>query len=252
MAYQCPSEVPSRGICFGSKSHSRKGRYHFVSDDCCSAADEIVDKVQRRAIVSVFIINFSFFIIEGLAGVFAHSSALLADAVDMGGDALVYFLSFLALNKSLKSKAKVAMFNSGFELLLGVGVLIEVTSKIFRSVEPISITMLIVGSLALIANLSCGTILLAHRHKDINMRAVWLCTRNDIINNFVTLVAAGFVYLFGSKWPDIMGGFLIAGLIVYFSSRIFLESIGEHFKAFPGRNIKTEQNKSPQSHQQNS
>ncbi|PIR22561.1 MAG: cation transporter [Deltaproteobacteria bacterium CG11_big_fil_rev_8_21_14_0_20_45_16] len=149
-----------------------------------------------------------------------------------GGDAFVYFLSLLALNRSLKAKSKVALFNSGFELILGFGVLIEVISKIFRDVQPISSTMLIVGSFALLANLTSGAILLAHRHKDINMKAVWMCTRNDILNNFFTLIAAGCVYLFNSKWPDIMGGFLIAGLSVFFSSRVLLES-WKHFNGKP-------------------
>lgn len=183
---------------------------------------------QKRAIFIVLGINLLFFVAEGLAGILAQSSSLLADAVDMGGDAFVYSLSLLALNRSLKAKSKVALFNSTFELILGLGVLIEVISKLFRDVQPLSTTMLIMGSLALLANLTSGGFLLAHRHKDINMKAVWMCTRNDILNNFLTLIAAGCVAFFNSKWPDIVGGFVIAGLIVFFSSRILLESWYEH------------------------
>ncbi len=196
-----------------------------MSDSCCEMPDPSQDRSQRRALFIVLFINLSFFFVEGIAGFMAQSSSLLADAVDMGGDAFVYLLSLLVLNRSLQAKSKVALVNSSFELILGLGVLVEVISKLGRDVQPISRTMLIVGSLALLANLTSGFLLLAHRHKDINMKAVWNCTRNDILNNFFTLIAGGCVYLFNSKWPDIIGGFLIAGLIVFFSSRVLIESL---------------------------
>lgn len=196
-----------------------------MTDTCCEIPEPSEDRSQRRAIFIVLLINLIFFVGEGIAGFLAQSSSLLADAVDMGGDAFVYFLSLLALNKSLKAKSKVALINSVFELILGLGVLLEVFIKLGRDVQPVSTTMLIVGSLALVANLTSGFFLLAHRHKDINMKAVWNCTRNDVLNNFFTLVAGVGVYLFHSKWPDIIGGFLIVGLIVYFSSRVLIESL---------------------------
>jgi len=196
-----------------------------MSESCCNVPNPPKDAAQKMAIYVVLGINMLFFFGEGIAGILANSSALMADAVDMGGDAFVYFLSLLALGKGLAIKSKVAIFNSSFELVLGVGVLIEVSSKLFREVQPVSVTMLTVGSLALIANLVSGWILLSHREKDINMKAVWICTRNDIFNNFFTLVAGGLVYLYGSKWPDIVAGFLIAGLIVFFSAKILREGL---------------------------
>ncbi len=163
-----------------------------MSDSCCEVPEPADDGSQRKAIIIVLFINLFFFFAEGIAGILSHSSSLLADAVDMGGDALVYFFSFLALNRGLRAKSKVAFFNSTFELILGLVVLIEVLSKLSRDVQPVSTTMLVVGSLALLANLTSGALLLSHRHKDINMKAVWNCTRNDILNNFFTLVAVTF------------------------------------------------------------
>ncbi len=196
-----------------------------MSESCCEVPEPTEDGGQRKAIVIVLFINLFFFFGEGIAGILSQSSSLLADAVDMGGDALVYFLSLLALNRSLRLKSKVALFSSGFEFILGLGVLVEVISKLNRDIQPVSTTMLVVGFLALLANLTSGFLLLSHRDKDINMKAVWNCTRNDILNNFFTLVAGGCVYFFNSKWPDIIGGFLIAGLIVFFSSRVLIESL---------------------------
>jgi len=198
-----------------------------MTQSCCEIQPPN-DLRQKRALILVLGINLLFFVGEGLAGLLAYSSSLLADAVDMGGDALVYLLSLMALSRGLSAKSKVALVNSSFEFILGIGVLIEAISKIFRDVEPLSSTMFIVGGLALLANLTSGWVLMRHRDKDINMRAVWVCTKNDILNNTVTLAAAGLVHLFQNKWPDIIGGMLIAGLISFFSIRMLLEARG-HF-----------------------
>ena len=49
----------------------------------------------------MLVINAVLFIVEGSAGLLAHSTALLADALDMLGDALVYGFSLFVLARSL-------------------------------------------------------------------------------------------------------------------------------------------------------
>jgi cation diffusion facilitator family transporter len=196
-----------------------------MTDSCCSIELDSENRTQKKVILVVLLINLTFFFVEGIAGFIAESSSLLADAVDMGGDALVYLMSLLAIGKSITHKAKVAIFNSTFELILGSLVLIEVVSKLLRPSEPISSTMFIIGGLALLANLTSGVLLIRYRSKDINMKAVWNCTRNDILNNFLTLAAAGGVYFFNAGWPDVLSGFVIATLIIFFSIKILRESL---------------------------
>lgn len=196
-----------------------------MADSCCQVNSIEGGRSQRSAILIALFINLSFFIGEGIAGLVAQSSALLADAVDMGGDTIVYLLSLIVIHRSVKSKTNVAIFNSSFEFVLGLAVLIEAFSKVFRDVEPVSSTMLIVGSLALLGNLTTGFFLMRHKDKDVNMKAVWMCTKNDVINNLLTLVAGLGVYYFNSKWADVFAGFAIAGLIVLFSSRVLRESL---------------------------
>ncbi|MGH8155764.1 MAG: hypothetical protein ACREP0_11120 [Rhodanobacteraceae bacterium] len=43
--------------------------------------------------------------------------------------------------------------------------------------------MAIAAAGALIANVGCFALLLRHRGDDLNMRSVWLCSRNDVIGN---------------------------------------------------------------------
>jgi Co/Zn/Cd efflux system component len=59
----------------------------------------------------------------------------------------------------------------------------------------------------------CG-LLWRHRADDLNMRSVWLCSRNDVMANVGVLVAAIGVGLTDSAWPDIVVGLAVAGLFV--------------------------------------
>ena len=69
-----------------------------------------------------------------------------------------------------------------------------------------------VGLLALAANAAVLGLLWRHRADDLNMRSVWLCSRNDVVANGAVLLAALGVALSGSAWPDIAVGLGIAAL----------------------------------------
>jgi Co/Zn/Cd efflux system component len=68
---------------------------------------------------------------------------------------------------------------------------------------PKAETMGTIGVLALVANSLVALLLFAYRNGDSNMRAVWLCTRNDMIGNAAVLLAALGVFGTGIGWPDI-------------------------------------------------
>jgi Co/Zn/Cd efflux system component len=80
------------------------------------------------------------------------------------------------------------------------------------------------GALALIVNTVCFLLLARFRHGDINLRATWICSRNDMIGNVGVLLAAGLVILLDSMWPDIVIGMLIALLVVRSALRIIAEA----------------------------
>jgi Co/Zn/Cd efflux system component len=60
--------------------------------DCCAITADLTMR-QRRVLRIVLAINVGMFFVEIIAGVLAHSTALLADSVDMLGDAIVYGFS---------------------------------------------------------------------------------------------------------------------------------------------------------------
>lgn len=167
-----------------------------------------------RVLWIVLGINALMFVVEGLAGLMAHSTSLLADALDMLGDAMVYGFSLFVLARSARWQAGAALAKGGFMLVFGLAVLGEALYKVAHPIVPAFETMGVVGGAALLANLCCFVLLYRHRADNLNMSSTWLCSRNDLIANAGVLAAAGGTWLFASRWPDILVGATIASLFL--------------------------------------
>jgi cation diffusion facilitator family transporter len=181
--------------------------------DCCTNAACEIEKLQARQSQTLKIvlgINAGMFIIELVAGIMARSTALLADSLDMLGDALVYGLSLYVVTRNDTWKATSALLKGLIMALFGVFVLGEGGYKLFYPEIPQYETIGFIGLLALTANGACVLLLWQHRSEDINMRSVWLCSRNDILANALVLLAAVGVWVTASQWPDLVVGLSIA------------------------------------------
>lgn len=180
-----------------------------------------------RILWIVLAINALMFFVEGIAGLVAHSTALLADALDMFGDALVYGFSLFVLARSARWQAVAALLKGTFMLAFGVGVFVEAGYKIWRPDMPAVETMGVIGGVALIANLICFFLLYSHRADNLNMRSTWLCSRNDLFANLGVILAAGGSYLLASHWPDVIVGIIIAGLFLWSALDVLRASLVE-------------------------
>jgi Co/Zn/Cd efflux system component len=205
-------------------------------DDCCAnKQNEIaalaVTQAQRRVLIIVLLINALMFVVEFSAGVVARSSALQADAVDMLGDAFVYGLSLFAIDRGARWQAGAALAKGGVLLLFFIIVLVDVALKLIHGVPPSSGLMLIFGSMALLANVTCLALLWRFRRLNINMWSTFECSRNDVIANVGVLVAAAGVWVSGSGWPDIAVGLIIALLF----GRSAVRVIGQAWPQFRAR-----------------
>lgn len=201
-----------------------------MADDCCASKGRELEELaqqaeQRRVLVAVLIINAVMFLAEFGGGLVAGSTALMADALDNLGDALVYGVSLYAIARGERWKAGAAAFKGVFILLLGLGIIINVAIKIASGVTPSSMLMLAFGGAALIANLTCLSLLWKFRRQDLNMASTFECSRNDVISNCGVLVAAGAVAFTGSPWPDILIGSAIAAVILRSAVRVLREAI---------------------------
>ncbi len=184
-------------------------------DDCCSHKGQELAALalqadQRRVLIVVLVINAVMFLAEFSAGFVARSSALQADAVDMLGDAVVYGLSLFAIGRGTRWEAGAAVAKGVLILVFFVVIVGDIALKIAHGVPPSTRLMLIFGSLALAANLTCLALLWRFRKLNVNMSSTFECSRNDVAANAGVLVAAGAVAWLGAGWPDIAVGLLIA------------------------------------------
>jgi Co/Zn/Cd efflux system component len=173
----------------------------------------------------VLAINVAMFFVELMAGLMAQSTALLSDSADMLGDAVVYGFSLYVIARGPVWQARAALLKGGIMAVFGAGILVEAGTKLTRGVTPSADLMSGIGLLALVANASVLVFLWRHRADDLNMRSVWLCSRNDVVANAGVLLAALGVALTGSAWPDVAVGLGIASLFVASAAGVILAAL---------------------------
>lgn len=205
-------------------------------DDCCSGKGCAIERLRERQSATLRIVlgvNAGMFLVELVAGLLAGSVALLADSLDMLGDALVYGFSLYAVARGPVWKARAAVAKAALMGLFGLFVLGQVIYKLLYPQVPSVETMGAVGLLALSANGACFALLWRHRAEDINMRSVWLCSRNDLIANVAVLVAALAVWMTLSPWPDIAVGALICVVFLRSAVQVAREARDELARTAP-------------------
>lgn len=205
---------------------------------CCenkSKELELLKGKQATVLKVVLAINAFMFVIEFGGGVISKSSALLADSLDMFGDATVYAFSLYVLNKSQLWRARAGLLKGIIMAAFGIGILFQLVVRILTLEVPVSETMGLVGFMALFANLWCLYLLYSHRQDDINMKSTWMCSKNDIIANCGVLLASYLIAVTQSAWPDWIVGSAI--------SLLFLSSAYEVIKAsFAEMNLQSSEN----------
>ena len=195
-------------------------------DNCCTVdLNNANGKTLKKVLFLVLFINFGMFFIEVIAGLTAHSNALLADSLDMLGDAFVYGISIAVLFKHPSVRAKGSLVKGIMMLLLGLSVVGENIFKIINPVIPIGETITTIGLLALFANAASFLLLIKHKAKDLNVRSAWICSRNDVVANIGVIIAGLLVAKFNSMWPDVTVGLIIAFIVIQSSIQIIKESL---------------------------
>jgi cation diffusion facilitator family transporter len=198
--------------------------------NCCDNKACELDALRNRqssTLKTVLGINAVMFLVELTAGLMSGSLSLLADSLDMLGDALVYGFSIYVVARGARMKAMAALFKGGIMAVFGLFVLGQAVYKILFPRVPVFEAIGVIGVLALAANGLCLFLLWSHRADDINMQSVWLCSRNDIIANVSVLFAALGVWLSGSGWPDVIVGVALAVLFVHSALSVLRRAMAE-------------------------
>lgn len=206
-----------------------------MADNCGDASEartfEGLSKTYKNILWIVVSLNFSMFLVEGIAGFLADSTALKADALDFLGDACAYTATLMVIGKPLKTRSLVALLKG---LSLGAMAVFVLSFTVYRTFiigEPQALTMGVIGFMALTANVISVLLLMRYRDGDSNIRSVWLCSRNDAISNIAVILAGAAVFATGAVWPDIIVAFAITGLFMHSSIKITTQALLEYKKS---------------------
>lgn len=196
--------------------------------NCCNDKACEIEALRNRQSSTLKIvlgINAVMFLVELAAGLLSGSVSLVADSLDMLGDALVYGFSIYVVARGARMKAKAALFKGIIMAAFGFFVLGQAIYKIVFPQVPVFEAIGAIGLLALATNGLCFALLWRHRSDDINMSSVWLCSRNDIIANVSVLFAAAGVWLTHSGRPDILVGLALAALFLRSALFVLREAV---------------------------
>ncbi len=172
------------------------------------------DQEEKRVLVALFAINLLMFIFEFMVGLMIDSTALVADSLDMLADSTVYVISLSAVGRSIYDKKRAAFLSGAFQVVLGTAVLADIVRRIVVGSHPDPLFMVAVGLCALVANTLSVYIIYKHRKGEVHMRASWIFSRNDVIANIGVIAAGIFVFLLGSRWPDLVIGLVISAIVI--------------------------------------
>jgi Co/Zn/Cd efflux system component len=180
----------------------------------CECSLEIESREQGRVLWVLLAINAVMFVAEITAGIIAESTGLIADSLDMLADATVYAIGLYAVGRASHTKIRAATVSGVFQVILATGVALEILRRLVWGSDPEPLYMVGVGFIALIANVTCLSLISKHRDGEVHMRASWIFSKNDVIANAGVVLAGILVTTLETRIPDLIIGALIV-LIVF-------------------------------------
>ena len=179
----------------------------------CDCHFEVDTRQQRRVLVILLAINAAMFVIELVTGIVAESTGLIADSLDMLADAVVYGIGLYAVGRAASARVHAASASGYFQLALALLVALDVSRRAIFGSDPEPSYMMLVGLVALAANVVCLSLIAKHRDGGVHMRASWIFSKNDVIANTGVIVSGGLVYATGMRWWDLIVGMAIAYVV---------------------------------------
>lgn len=198
----------------------------------------------KRYIIAIAL-NLGFVAIEGAAGFFANSTALLSDAAhnlsDVLGLGLAGFAAWLAGRAASAkrtygySKATVlaALANAVLLMIASGAILMEAVSR-FASPEPVqSMFVMGVAAAGVVINGATALLFLAGRHGDVNARGAFLHMAADAGVSAGVIIAGALMLFTGWNWVDPAVSVAVVALIVWSTWGLLRESLDLALDAAP-------------------
>ena len=190
----------------------------------------------QRLTISL-LITLAFVIVEVLAGLFAHSLALLTDAAHNLTDVLALGLTGWAVWITSKPAHSgktygyhragilVALGNSTTLVLIALGIFYEAYKRFFAPPKVQADVLIIVGMIAVVVNLVTALIVRRGSKDDLNLRSAFVHLIGDVISTVGAVIAGIVIRITGMNWLDPLVGLLIGLLILWNAWGILRESL---------------------------
>ena len=186
----------------------------------------------RRTVLTVALLNLTYFFVEFAVALVAGSVSLLADSVDFLEDTAINLLIFIALGWPLARRAVMGKVMA--LLILGPATLAG-WKAIQRFPDPfppdvLPVVLVSVGAIAV--NGFSAWLLDGVRHRGGSLsRAAFLSARNDVLVNVAIIVMAVVTLWTDSGWPDLVLGCLIIALALHAAYEVWEVSEEERLAA---------------------
>lgn len=192
--------------------------------ECSRASAKTEEK--RKIVRIALILNVSMFAIGIVAGYWAQSTGMMADALDMLTDGVAYALTLMAITRGPAFKRNTARWTGGVLIVLGALIVVDVVRRGVLGSEPLGTAMMAYSVASFAVNLSVLLQLSRYRRGEVHLRASYICTRADVIANIGVFVSGGIVAVTGLRVADLIVGFAI-GIYVLKEATEILREAGE-------------------------
>lgn len=186
----------------------------------------------RRIVLTVALLNLSYFFVEFTVALVAGSVSLLADSVDFLEDTAINLLIFIALGWPL---AKRAAMGKVMTLIILGPAMVAAWEAIQRFSDPVApqVVPVVLASLGAIAvNGTSSLLLVGVRHHGGSLsRAAFLSARNDVLVNVAIIAMAVLTFWTTSGWPDLILGCFIILLALHAAYEVWEVSEDERLAA---------------------
>lgn len=182
-------------------------------------------------------LTLGFVIAEAVAGIFAHSIALLSDAGHNFADAAALAFTWYALWISRKPAHQnmtfgyhrvgilAALVNAVSLVVIALIIIYEAIEHLARPHAVNSVLMIVVALVAVVMNLVIGLWLHAGAKHDINIRGAYAHMIGDAVSALGVVIAGVIVLLTKASIADPIVSFLIAVLILKSAWGVLTESV---------------------------
>lgn len=177
---------------------------------------------ERVALALIALITGVMGFIESMIAVPAASTAMAADALSFVQHSISAGFALWATAGTMTRQRWTVQLQGLVMAILGALVFLIAVRRFILGSLPHPFAMIVIGAVALLADLMVGAIVLRQRRLLTGFTALWRLSRADAVGNIAVIAAALLVAATRSNIPDLVFGGAMAGIFFVSGWRIAL------------------------------